>query len=178
MPLDPRQHRLRRGRQTESSGLSHHQSPLNTETCCSPRWTSSACKWQDRGLCLPSACALWAWQQSTRYESAAEPTPTGLFFNLPLTTQRSKSPRPTLQSRKCAMTSTLHCPLTTTRINLQGQEKGKPTGCGPNDRSCPWNTPAPGLPKASEVTQLHFTQQPTEAQKDFILWNPCTMSIL
>lgn len=37
MPLDPRQHRQRRGRQTESSGLGHHRSPLNTETCCSPK---------------------------------------------------------------------------------------------------------------------------------------------
>lgn len=65
MSLDLRQHRLRRGRQMESSGLSHHQSPLNTETCCSPKWRSSARKWQDHGACLLGACAVWAWQQST-----------------------------------------------------------------------------------------------------------------
>lgn len=85
---------------------------------------------------------------------------------------------PALQNRKCAMTSTLHCPLATSRMNLQGQEKGRPTNCGLDDRSRPWNTPTPGLPKASKVTQRHFTQPSTEAQKDFILWNPCNMSIL
>lgn len=80
--------------------------------------------------------------------------------------------------KKCAMTSTLHCPLATSRINLQGQEKGRPTDCSLDDRSCPWNTPTPGLSKASRVTQSHFTQPSTEAQRDSILWNPCNMSIL
>lgn len=61
---------------------------------------------------------------------------------------------PALQNRKCVMTSTLHCPLATSRINLQGQEKGRPTDCSLDD---PWSTPTPGLLKAlkSLSTTLH-----------------------